>query len=168
MRRAILVIAVLVVLAFFAVPAIAAPPQHKVTYGGWGVTEDFMGYPFAVIGDTVHFAGQAQQAADGTWTGEGTFMDTNGTRFKAHLNVTSGYWIVEDTEEPYVQLTGDADVTVDNVKIGTYPFMLVLGPTFVGPQTYLLGIFLNDPQDSPQVWFISGDGNINGGPIKIT
>ncbi|WP_440951302.1 hypothetical protein [Methanosphaerula subterraneus] len=167
MKRAILVIAVLVVLALFAVPALAAPPQHKVTYGGWGVTEDFMGYPFAFIGDTVHFAGQAQQAADGTWTGEGTFMDTNGTRLKAHLNVTSGM-LFEDTAGTYVGLMGDADVTVDNVKIGTYPFIQILGPTSFGPQTYLLGIFIDDPQSSPQVWFISGDGNINGGPIKIT
>lgn len=166
MRRTILVIGVLVVLAFFAVPALAAPPQHKVTYGGWGVTEDFMGYPFAAIGDTVHFAGQAQQAADGTWKGEGTFMDTNGTRFKAHLNVTSG-WVMEGDDGPFVQLTGDADVTVDNVKIGTYPFVQMLGPTPFGPQTYLLGIFIDDPQ-FPQAWFISGDGNIHGGPIKIT
>ena len=69
MQKVLLGIAVLVTLALFAVPALAAQPLNRVTYGGWGVTGVEPSDHYDIIGSTVHFSGKAQQAADGTWTG---------------------------------------------------------------------------------------------------
>ena len=149
----------LVALALFAVPALAAPPLHKVTYGGWGVTGN---QPFAtddVIGSTVHFAGQAQQAADGTWTGQGTFMDKDyvGGTVKGHLVVDAGTFI----SPSLIQLRGIAAFSVDNVKIGEWDFVLWLEQDG-DYQTYELDV-IGGPR-----WWVSGINAINGGPVRIT
>ncbi len=59
MRKVVIALAVLAACAAFAAPALAAPSGARAEWGGWGVTTDNPYTDFDVVGDTVHFAGQA-------------------------------------------------------------------------------------------------------------
>lgn len=78
MKIGFIALAVLVALALFAAPGLAAKPQLTVTWDGSGVTEVHTMYcKLYVQGEPCTFAGRATLAADGTWKdARGTFEST--------------------------------------------------------------------------------------------
>lgn len=158
MKKAILALAVLAVLALFTVPALAAHPIHTVTYGGWGVTGDDPSDHYDIIGSTVHFSGKAQQAADGTWTGKGIFMDPDSPDgpVRCRLVVDDGT-LISPTQ---VELRGTGEFTIDKQYGGFWPFVLSLEQDGEF-QTYKLAVTMGP------TWWVSGINAINGGPVRI-
>jgi len=87
----ILVAIALVCAALLALPASAAPPLHRLTCGGWGVSGAPTWDTSAIVGDTVHFTCAGVQMADRMWTGEGTFRaNLDGAPIAAHLDIDNG------------------------------------------------------------------------------
>jgi hypothetical protein len=112
LRNGILVVIALVCAVLFALPASAAPPLHRVTCGGWGVSGDSTWETTDIVGDTVHFTCAGIQTADGTWRGEGTFRgNLDGAPITVHLDVDNG--LVFGTTSPWrvAALWGDAEVS---------------------------------------------------------
>jgi hypothetical protein len=163
MRKVLLLFSLLVALALVVVPAIAAPPVHKVTYSGQGITVDRESAIDDIIGNHVYFSGVATQAiadpqVDGIWKGQGSFMDKD-KGLKAQLVVDHGTYCWGD-----FILNGNAEVTVDKVKVGTYPFDLRLELSDTGvPVSYELRILFSG---SPSIdWFVVN--GIKGNQIVI-
>ena len=171
-RNGILVAIALVCAVLFALPASAAPPQHRVAVGGWGVSGDSTWETTDVVGDTVHFTCAAVQRADGgPWAGEGTFRGTlDGAPITVHLDVDGG--ILLGTEPWRVaSLGGDARVSYMGVT-STERFAMTIArdsrlrPNRIGGAVILLG---TQGTGEPHSWWVAEGygGSILGGAITI-
>jgi hypothetical protein len=160
MKRAILTVVVLLALAACTVPAMAVPAQHKATWGGWGVTTNYYDIPGFEIGDTVYFAGQAQQAADGTLWGEasfeGTYLDAP---IEMHLNIDSGYFSDYFGLMKMIQVGGLADVTFMGETQEDLPFEMAIATWTDGTEGFYLSI-------GPIGWYVFGPDAMQGN-VKI-
>jgi hypothetical protein len=164
LKYGIIVIAMLVALALFTVPTLAARPLQMVTYGGTGVPVDIPGTEHDVVGDNVRFAGLAQNIDGVTFNGHGTFAGTfDGEEIKANLNV--GRATFDDAT--YVCIHGSADVTYLGIKYSNvgYEMGLMQDGTY---QEYYLSIY-GDPSypwgPYSIQWLVAGDDVITGSPI---
>lgn len=141
MKKVILGVAVVLALALFVSPSLAAPVEHKITYHGAGVTTDQEEWSYDLIGTTVRFAGMAKQDDGGSWTGRGTFVDST-NQIGAQLVVTGAG--SDDEFESQGTFWGDARVTINGVYVGTSPFMTQFSYDYLGNQFYWLHIFRDD------------------------
>lgn len=168
MRTIILLLVVSVSLALLAVPASAAPPVQSATWAGSGVTQENQNVAWVIPDARVRFSGNTFQAADGSWRGQGTFVDRTNNR-EVHLVVGRGY-----TDSPlYVQLYGDAQVTVDGTpQAGRYVFFLQIFQQYLGDldgtyQSYFLDVMnYDDWQDRVACW-IAGFDILSRNAIRI-
>lgn len=164
MKKLIFGLVVFAALAFFTVPAIAAEPVNKVTFGGWAVTPDTATNRFDVLNAPIHFGGVGMFAG-GAWRGEGSFMDKD-FRLKAHLNVEDGTLIQVD---PFIRIGGYADVWIDNVKLDKplrWNLWLLTTPPD-GVQTFDFVLY-SIPGIGHKEWYIKGNDVLEGGQVKIT
>lgn len=156
--------AVLVALAILAVPALAAQPEEKVTWSGKAVTTDqYTGAAYPVIGDSVHFAGQAK-LADGIWKGQGIFRGTLGdTPVRAKLNVDDAYYVVSADGTSYeIVLNGLAEMTYLGITYADIQFQQVFRQAPNGDQVYYLALFYEYSGRPAVIWYAEGPGVIDG------
>lgn len=162
-KKVILAVAVLAAFAVLTAPALAAPALHKGTWAGWGVTTDCPDWIGEVIGDTIHFAGRAQQSSiDSSWKGEGTFMGTfEGERVKMHLNIDHGGTNINYYGGLLMWVQGLADVTYLGVKTADVPFQMDVSTSPDGMDRFTLWADV-DGDGLSEYWFLEGDDAIQG------
>lgn len=156
--------AVLMALAILAAPALAAQPEEKVTWSGKAVTTDqYTGAAYPVIGDSVHFAGQARLAG-GIWTGQGIFRGTlGGMPVKAKLNVEEAYYVVSDDGMYYdIALDGLAEMTYLGTTYDDIEFQQVFRQAPNGDQVYYLALFYEYSGRPAVIWYAEGPWIIDG------
>ena len=170
-KNGILVMIALVCAVLFALSASAAPPLHRLTCGGWGVSGDSEWETTDIVGDTVHFTCAAVQNADGTWTGEGTFRgNLDGAPITAHLDVDGGM-VFGTAPWRTAGLWGDAEVTCLGGR-STEQFFMTFAqdsrtrPNLIGGTVMTLG---RPGADEHLSWWVAEGygGYIGGGAINI-
>jgi hypothetical protein len=165
-KTVVLVLVALVCAALLALPVSAAPPQHRVTGGGWGVTGNDVGTDTDVAGDTVHFTCAAVQDADGAWRGEGTFRGhLDGAPVAIRLDIDDGTVHTSSAVYRDAYLYGDAEVSYLG-GTSTRPFCLMLLQDATGKPNNILvaALLLGDDQVAGDFrWWLLSPGY--GGPV---
>ncbi len=168
MKRAILALAVLAALTLFAVPALAAPPQLKVTWDGSGVTDaDASFSKLYVQGDPIHFAGHAMLTADGTWKIRGSFEGTlhgEPIRIRPKTDET-GYLHVRGDGTYMPVFDGLADVTYKGTTYRDLPFYQTFDEHLNGFQYFQI-IIVGLDACVWHGWYISGIDKITDGFVE--
>ena len=169
------VAAVMIAMAFVvavAAPAAAATTHSpdegvKVTAGGWFISENKPGTTLDLIGHECHFGvvGMFDLKKE-EWRGQGSFMDKNFTdgTLKAILTVDDGQVKVPNTGLYW--LYGTARVSVDQEKIGDFPFTMVLEDFInaAGDHYYTVELQIHWPGPDYLVW-VSGFDDLGGGIV---
>ena len=125
LQKVFLVLIALLCLALFVSPALATPPAHRATWNWYGVSV-VAGHNdpthAEVDGSAIRLSGNAFQNPDDTWTGTGVFHDKN-LAMKAKLGVQNVMYGPIDGTTVFLP-SGVAEVTVNDVPMGTYRFAL--------------------------------------------
>jgi hypothetical protein len=158
MKRTLIACTVLVALAFFVVPALAAPsPLHRVTWRGSGVSDDNPLLSGEITGNQVKFDGVATQDSLGIWSGKGTIVDRRGN-LKADLVISDVTFLSEDR----VYITGEnAAITANGVRYRSQAFGMTLDRSSSEFQLYI-------EQNLGSVWLWWIPGSAVRGSIRIT
>jgi len=158
MKRTLIACIVLVTLAFFVVPALAAPsPLHRVAWRGSGVSDDNPSLSGEITGTQVKFDGVATQDSLGIWSGKGTIVDRRGN-LKADLVISDVTFLSEDR----VYITGEnAAVTANGVLYRSQAFGMTLDRSSSEFQLYI-------EQNLGSVWLWWIPGSAVRGSIRIT
>ncbi len=171
-RNGILVVIALVCAVLIALPASAAPPLHRLTCGGWGVSGDSTWETTDIVGDTVHFTCAAVQTADGTWAGEGTFRGTlDGAPIRVHYRDVDGGMVFGTAPWRTAGFWGYAEVTCMG-RTSTEHFSMTFAqdsrtrPNLIGGTVMTIG---QPGTDASLSWWVAEGygGYIGGGAITI-
>lgn len=157
LKAILLVLVALMCLALVVAPASAAPPISRVSYHGSGITGPENLHANSVPNAAIKFSGTGFAYPDQLCTGQGSFEDTT-NRIKVRLNNRQYTgWMAPQL----AMLVGDAEVTVDGVRMPTQPFMLILDQHGDNRQWLSLEV-------GTYRWDMEGVNAFHGGRIRMS